>query len=154
MRISVLCSARHAVKRYTTSEVARLAGLPPERIRRLVRCGVLVPRRSRTGRYLYSFQDIVLLRTAQTLRRGNAVERRLWKVLGALAQTLPSDRALASVRMGVAGKKLTVRERNESWEADSGQAVFEFAPPPAGGEVHGFARRCARRPRPPRSRRN
>ena len=54
---------RHAT--YTTRQAAEAIGLAPQRIRRLVQRRLLAPRRGVGGEYRFSFQDLVLLRTAK-----------------------------------------------------------------------------------------
>ena len=50
---------------YSTQQVADLIGIKPDRIRHYVRRKLLRPARSERGHYRFSFQDVVLLRTAK-----------------------------------------------------------------------------------------
>ena len=50
---------------YSTKEVAELVDLPRSTIWELTRAGILEPDRS-SAQYQFSFQDILILRTAKT----------------------------------------------------------------------------------------
>ena len=53
------------MKGFSTREVAEVLGLPTAKILSWTRSGLLTPERGPKGAYLFSFQDIVLLRTAK-----------------------------------------------------------------------------------------
>ena len=55
------------MKGYTTKEVAEALGLPTSRILAWTRSGLIEPVRGPRGAHVYSFQDLVLLRTARGL---------------------------------------------------------------------------------------
>ncbi len=55
---------------YDTKDLERLFGLPASAVRSLARAGHLTPVR-RAGRLHYSFQDLIVLRTASALRAAN-----------------------------------------------------------------------------------
>ena len=65
------------MKSYTTSDVARLLGLSAGRVRSLARAGVLSPDRGPRGALRFSFQDLVLLRTARALSEARLPARRI-----------------------------------------------------------------------------
>ncbi|MEZ5596301.1 MAG: MerR family transcriptional regulator [Pseudomonadales bacterium] len=50
---------------YTTQEVSALLGLKPHQVRHYVRRDLLRPDRGDKGEFRFSFQDVVLLRTAK-----------------------------------------------------------------------------------------
>lgn len=111
---------------FRTSEVARILGLRPARVRGIARAGFCRPRRR--GRTLeFSFQDLVLLRTAQGLFRASVPPRRVHRVLGELARQLPPGRPLSGVRIYADGPRVVVRDGRTAWQPDSGQGVFSFA---------------------------
>jgi DNA-binding transcriptional MerR regulator len=66
-----------AMKAYSTREVADLLGIPAQRVRWLVRSGVVAPRLGASGRFEFSFQDLVLLRTAKGLADANLKPRKI-----------------------------------------------------------------------------
>jgi tetratricopeptide (TPR) repeat protein len=115
------------MKAYSTREVAELLGLSPARIRALVRSGIVTPGRDEKGHPAFSFQDLVLLRTAKGLRDAQMSARRITKTLRALAEQLPTDRPLSAVRVQIDGNRVIVRDNNSSWEPESGQRVLDFS---------------------------
>jgi tetratricopeptide (TPR) repeat protein len=133
------------MKAYSTREVADLIGLSPTRIRSLVRAGVVTPQRGATGRSAFSFQDLVLLRTAKGLIDANVSARRIAKTLRALATQLPTDRPLSAVRVQVDGSHVVVRDSNSSWEPESGQTLLDFSVRELGEKVAPLARETVQR---------
>ena len=128
------------MKAYSTREVAELLGLSTARVRSLMRSGVVNPQRSTAGRPSFSFQDLVLLRTAKGLIDANVPARRIAKALQALANQLPTDRPLSAVRVQIDGDRVIVRDSANSWEPESGQAVLDFAVRELGEKVAPLAR--------------
>jgi excisionase family DNA binding protein len=127
------------MKAYSTREVAELLGLPQGRIRALVRSGLITPQRA-GKRLQFSFQDLVLLRTAQGLAAADVPQRRVWRALKALGEQLPADRPLSAVRVLIEGDRVIVRDSNTTWEPESGQAVLDFAVRDLGRKVAPLAR--------------
>jgi tetratricopeptide (TPR) repeat protein len=141
---------------FRTAEVARILGVPPARVRGIVRAGLCHP--ARHGRALqFSFQDLVLLRAAHGLLRAAIPLRRVRHALSELATQLPPDRPLSGVRIYADGRRVVARDGGTAWQPDSGQVVFAFevdelaraarrvAPAPGG------RRQAARRPEPTQS---
>jgi len=115
------------MKAYSTREVAELLGLDIARVRALMRSGVVTPQRDDAGHAAFSFQDLVLLRTAKGLIDAKVPARRITKALQALASQLPTDRPLSAVRVQIDGDRVIVRDSASSWEPESGQTVLDFS---------------------------
>lgn len=115
-----------ATSGYSAREVARLLELSEARIRAYVRAGFLAPRRGRRGEFLFSFQDLVLLRTAKGLMSARIPARRIKRALARLKQELPSGRALSTVQIVAEGDRLVVLDGASRWNPESGQAMFDF----------------------------
>lgn len=114
-----------AQQTYGTAEVARLISVSPQRVRRMARLGYCRP--ARDGRkWKFTFQDLVLLRTATGLLRANVSARRVRSALRSLSKQLPEDRPLSAFRIYADGRSVTVREGRRAWNPDTGQAVFVF----------------------------
>ncbi|MFW6093767.1 MAG: tetratricopeptide repeat protein [Pseudomonadota bacterium] len=111
---------------YTTSEVAELIGLKPAQVRHWVRRALLAPRRGERGEYLFGFQDVVLLRTAKRLIEERVSSRRALHALLQVRAGLGPGKSLSGVRIFVDGNNVLVREENQLWEAETGQAQFDF----------------------------
>jgi tetratricopeptide (TPR) repeat protein len=115
------------MKGYTLQDVARLLDLPEHRIRAYVRAGFIVPARGDRHEYLFSFQDLVLLRTAAELSRAQVPHRRIVDALAHLKDHLPADRSLSEMRIHADGDEVVVRESDEPpWNPRSGQFHIEF----------------------------
>jgi tetratricopeptide (TPR) repeat protein len=133
------------MKAYSTSEVAELLGLSAARVRSLMRSGVVTPQRTDAGRPSFTFQDLVLLRTAKGLIDANVPARRITKALQALASQLPTDRPLSAVRVQIDGDRVIVRDSASSWEPESGQTVLDFSVRELGQKVAPLAREAVQR---------
>ena len=126
------------MKAYSTREVAELLGLSTARIRSLMRS--VTPQRSTTGPASFTFQDLVLLRTAKGLIDANVPARRVAKALQALASQLPTDRPLSAVRVQIDGDRVIVRDSASTWEPESKQTVLDFSMRELGDKVAPLAR--------------
>jgi tetratricopeptide (TPR) repeat protein len=113
-----------------------MLGLPVEEVRRLARAGLVSPRRGPRRELRFSFQDLVLLRTAAGLVKARVPPARVRRALARLRIDLPADRSLASVRVAADGRDVVVRHGGAAWRPDSGQLVLDF-------EVAELARRVA-----------
>lgn len=133
------------MKAYSTREVADLLGLSTARVRALARSGIVNPQRDARGRSSFSFQDLVLLRTAKGLIDANVPARRINKALQALASQLPTDRPLSAVRVQIDGDRVVVRDSNSSWEPESGQTLLDFSIRELGEKVAPLARDSVQR---------
>jgi tetratricopeptide (TPR) repeat protein len=111
---------------YSTKDVAALLGLSAEQVRSYVRAGFLAPRQGPRGEYYFSFQDLVLLRTAKGLLAARVPRRRVRLALQNLREQLPEDRALTGVRISAQGHHVVVRDGGDVWNPESGQAFFDF----------------------------
>jgi tetratricopeptide (TPR) repeat protein len=100
-------------------------GIKPARVRAIVRTGVCSP--GRRGRWFqFTFQDVVLLRTAQGLLTARIPPRRVRAALRELKRQLPSDRPLTGVRVYADGKRVLVQDAGTAWNVENGQAIFSF----------------------------
>jgi tetratricopeptide (TPR) repeat protein len=111
---------------YTTREVSEVLGVPASRILSWTRNGLLSPDRGPRGGYLYSFQDIVLLRAAQGLMEQRVTTRRVRAALEALRDQLPEGRPLSAVHISVVGDRVVVHDADTLWEPTSGQITLDF----------------------------
>jgi tetratricopeptide (TPR) repeat protein len=111
---------------YSTKDVAALLGLSAGQVRSYVRAGFLSPRQGPRGEYYFSFQDLIVLRTAKGLLAARVPRRRVRLALQNLREQLPADRALTGVRISAQGHHVVVRDGRDVWNPESGQAVFDF----------------------------
>lgn len=115
------------MKGYTTREVAEVLGLPTSKILGWTRSGLLTPERGDRGAYLFSFQDIVLLRTARELLDADIPARKVRESLEALREQLPTGRPLSAVHVSAVGDRVLVQDDDAVWEPDSGQLQIDFS---------------------------
>jgi tetratricopeptide (TPR) repeat protein len=121
---------------YRTQEVARILGLPEAEIRRFARAGFVSPRRGPRNALRFSFQDLVLLRAAADLVKGQVPPARVRRALRQLRRQLPAGRSLASVQVTAEGEEIVVRDGAARWQPETGQVLLDF-------EVADLARRVA-----------
>lgn len=130
---------------YTTREVATLLGLSQPQIRSCTRAGFVTPQVGPRGELLFSFQDLVLLRTAKALLAARIPSRRIRVALQNLHSQLPQGQPLTAVRISAQGHHVVARDGAEAWNPESGQTLLDF-------EVADLARAAEalepRRPRP------
>lgn len=118
---------------YSTAEVADLVGLKATQVRHYVRRDLLQPLRGVRGEFRFSFQDVVMLRSAKELLDARIPARRTNRILLDLKQrSSGSSRPLSALRLQIdgEGKRVLVREDNVSWDVESGQGSLAFAESP------------------------
>ncbi|MES1207266.1 MAG: tetratricopeptide repeat protein [Pseudomonadota bacterium] len=121
---------------FSTQEITRMLGLSPTRLRAYVKAGLLCPQRGQGGELRFSFQDLLLLRTAEGLVTERLPPRRVRDALKKLRQRMPAERPLTGVHLGTDGAHVVVRDGATAWRADSGQGLLSFgalAPSPTDG---------------------
>jgi len=112
---------------FTTREVAKILSLPEWRIRSCVRAGFLAPERGPGERNVFSFQDLLLLRTTKGLLNARVPLQRIRRILQSLKKQLPEDKNLWNVSVYADGKRVVVKNGDARWQPDSGQFLFNFA---------------------------
>jgi tetratricopeptide (TPR) repeat protein len=109
---------------YGVREVERLLRLPRSIIRSLVAAGFVTPARGPRNAMLFSFQDLIVLRTAQELSAALVPRRRIVRALKELRRQLPQSMPLSGLRIGAVGDSVVVSEGGSRWQADSGQYLL------------------------------
>jgi len=129
---------------YSTAQVAALLRLTESRVRRFVRAGFLEPQR-RGNAYRYTFQDLVLLRTAKELTEAGIGPTRVGRALARLREQLPRGRSLSAVRITAEAGQVVARDGGEVWEPRTGQRPLPYRELEdfAGFEVAELAERAA-----------
>lgn len=131
------------MKGYTTQDVARLIGLSPAQVRAFARDGFLAPGRGPRGELLFSFQDLVILRTAKGLVAARIPARRIRTALRRLRQQLPLGRSLAELRITAEGGRIVVQDGSDAWSPESDQIQLDFAVAELATRARPMARRAA-----------
>ena len=120
---------------YGVRDVERLLRLPRSAIRALIAAGFVSPARGLRGAWRFSFQDLIVLRTAQGLADANVPLRRITRSVKALRRHLPEAMPLSGLHISALADGVVVREGGGRWQAESGQYVLEFEGNPADGSL-------------------
>lgn len=113
---------------YGARDVERLLGLNRGTIRSLIDAGFVTPERGPRNAWRFSFQDLIVLRTAQALVAAKVPARRITRSLRDLRRQLPDSMPLSGLSIGAVGERVVVREGGGRWQADSGQYLLDFTP--------------------------
>ena len=120
---------------YGVRDVEKLLRLPQRTLRALVAAGFVMPARGPRNAWRFSFQDLIVLRTAQALVDANVPPRRITQSLKALRKRLPESMPLSGLRIRAVGDRVVVSERDGRWQADSGQYLLAFDGDPSTGAL-------------------
>ena len=120
---------------YGVREVERLLHLSRSTIRSLVDAGFVTPTRGKGGAWQFSFQDLIVLRTAQALVDAHVPARRITRSMRELRKRLPDAMPLSGLAIGAVADRVVVREGAARWQAESGQYLLEFEGDPANGKL-------------------
>jgi len=131
------------MKTYTSRDVAEILRMPMREVQAHGRAGYLSPDRGPGNRYRFSFQDLILLRSARALLQAEVPAGRIRTVLRRLRDDLPRGRSLSEVRVAADGHRIVVRDGGRTWNPESGQIVFDFAVSDLARAATPFARRGA-----------
>lgn len=130
------------MKGYTTRAVSELLSLPQQTIRGYARSGVISPVKDPAGRYHFSFQDIIILRTAKELQQARVAAGKISQVLVQLTQDLPNGKSLTSIRISGQGGDVVIHEDNQVYNPTSGQIHFDFSVAELAGNVAPLAKKA------------
>jgi tetratricopeptide (TPR) repeat protein len=109
---------------YGVRTVEKLLRLPRSTIRSLIQAGFVTPARGPRGAFLFSFQDLIVLRTAWALTEAKLAPRRIIRSLKQLRTQLPESVPLSGLRIVAVGDRVAVQEGDARWQADSGQYLL------------------------------
>jgi DNA-binding transcriptional MerR regulator len=111
---------------YGVGEVERMLHLSRGTIRGLISRGFVSPARGPRREYRFSFQDLVILRTARALVQAKVPPRRIGRSLSALRRQLPKSVPLTGLTICSVGSEVVVRKGVDRWQAESGQYLLGF----------------------------
>ncbi len=114
------------MQRYGVGDVAKLLRLSRNTIRALVAAGFVTPERGPRRAWLFSFQDLIVLRTAQALADAKVPQRRITRSVRELRRNLPASMPLSGLSIGAVGDRVVVREGGTRWQAETGQYLLGF----------------------------
>jgi tetratricopeptide (TPR) repeat protein len=119
---------------FDSKDLKRLFGIPASQIRALVRAGHIHPLK-KAGRLSYSFQDLIVLRTAGSLRAAKIPAQRINRTLREIRDSLPGELPLSGLSITAIGDRIVVREGHALREPDSGQYTLALEVSEQGGDL-------------------
>jgi tetratricopeptide (TPR) repeat protein len=120
---------------FTLRRVQAMLGLSRHIVARLIDAGFVTPTRGKRNEWRFTFQDLMLLRTAHALQAQRIAPRRILQSLARLKATLPAELPLTGLRITAIGADVAVRDRGGRWQSDSGQLLLDFDVAPVAGSV-------------------
>jgi len=93
---------------YSTRQAAELIGLTTDQVRHYVRRNLVQPGRGPRGVFRFTFQDVVLLRTAKGLLDASVSARKTYRALVKLKKELAQDHSLSAMRIYADGLSVMV----------------------------------------------
>jgi len=133
---------------YTLRRVQAMLGLSRTTVAGLIAEGFVTPTRGPRNEWRFSFQDLMLLRTAHALQSSKIPPRRILRSLARLKATLPQELPLTGLRITAIGADVAVRDRDGQWQTDTGQLLMDFDVAPLANSVVFLARETSP-PAPP-----
>ena len=124
-------------------EVEKLLRLPRSTIRALVEAGFVTPSRGPRNTLRFSFQDLIVLRTAQALAAARVPAKRINRSLKELKRQLPETMPLSGLSIDAVGDRVVVKEGASRWQAESGQYLLAFEGDPVTGALKVIAPEAA-----------
>ena len=128
---------------YTLRRVQAMLGLSRTIVAGLIAEGFVAPTRGPRNEWRFTFQDLMLLRTAHALQASQIAPRKILRSLKRLKATLPQELPLTGLRITAIGADVAVRDRSGQWHSDSGQLLMDFDVAPLAGSVAFLARESA-----------
>jgi tetratricopeptide (TPR) repeat protein len=120
---------------FTLRRVQAMLGLSRHIVAGLIEAGFVTPTRGKRNEWRFTFQDLMLLRTAHALQAQRIPPRRILQSLARLKATLPAELPLTGLRITAIGADVAVRDRSGHWQSDSGQLLMDFDVAPVAGSV-------------------
>ena len=109
---------------YSVRDVERVLQLAPDATRSLIRAGFVQPARGPRREYRFSFQDLIVLRTARALIEAKIPRKRIRRSLESLRRNLPESLPLSGLAISAVGDHVVVRDGETRWQVESGQYLL------------------------------
>ncbi len=109
---------------YRSRDVLEIVGIPRSALRAFIANGFVTPARGPRGEHLFTFRDLVVLRTARALADARLPRRKVTASLKRLRARLPETLPLSGLRIAAVGSDVVVLEGEGSWRAADGQYLL------------------------------
>ena len=106
------------MQQYGVRDVERLLRLPRSTLRALIDAGFVTPTRGPRNAWLFSFRDLIVLRTAQALVAADVPRKRITRSVKELRRRLPESMPLSGLSICAVGGRVVVKEGARRWNAD------------------------------------
>jgi tetratricopeptide (TPR) repeat protein len=120
---------------YSLRSLQSLLGVSRRVLSGLMEAGFVQPARGRRNELRFTFQDVVVLRTAFQLQSANIASRKILRALAKLKADLPEELPLSGIRITAVGDTVAVKTGRAQWDAASGQHLLDFEVAPIQGDV-------------------
>jgi tetratricopeptide (TPR) repeat protein len=114
------------MQHFGTAEVSRLTDIPLHSIRAMVRARYVSPGKGPRGSLRFTFQDLVLLRTARSLLAARISPRKVGDALRSVRAQLPADLPARGLSVAAADGRVVIHEAGGKRDALSGQMLLSF----------------------------
>lgn len=120
---------------YSLRSLQSLLGVSRRVLSGLIEAGFVQPARGRRNELRFTFQDVVVLRTAFQLQSAKIASRKILRALAKLKADLPEELPLSGIRITAVGDTVAVKTGRAQWDAASGQHLLDFEVAPIRGDV-------------------
>jgi tetratricopeptide (TPR) repeat protein len=136
------------MRSYSMRDVQRVLRLSPDTTRNLIKAGFVKPARGARREYRFSFQDLMVLRTARALIDAKVPARRIRRSLESLRRELPESVPLSGLSISAVGDHVVVRDGDSQRQVESGQYLLGLDVSLENGVLRVVERREAAQPAP------
>ncbi len=124
------------MRSYSVRDVERVLRLAPDTTRKFIRAGFVHPARGPRREYRFSFQDLIVLRTARALIDAKVPTQRIHRSLESLRRDLPESMPLSGLSISAVGEQVVVRDGSAHRQVESGQYLLGLDVSLENGELH------------------
>lgn len=124
-----------ASRGFSARKLQSLLGVSRGVLSSLIAAGFVTPSRGPRNELRFSFQDVVVLRTAFQLKSADISPRKVRAALSRLKAELPEELPLSGIRVTAIGNSIAVKTGPSQWDANTGQLLLDFEVAEVKGEV-------------------
>jgi tetratricopeptide (TPR) repeat protein len=128
-------ATQDSAREISMRELQSMLGVSRHVVSGLVGAGFVTPSRGPRNEFRFTFQDVVLLRTALQLRSARIAPRKIIQALSRLREALPDALPLTGIRVSAVGNEVAVRTGPAQWDAITGQLLLDFEVAEIKGDV-------------------
>jgi DNA-binding transcriptional MerR regulator len=111
---------------FSVRQVSEMLELSSREIRAVVADGTITPTTGARGKFLFSFQDLVLLRSVADLIRSGVPPHKVRSAVAMLRSQLPDGALLTELSLDASGRSVVVRTDATTWDPVTGQVVLDL----------------------------